>query len=93
MENKSIIIGLPIVPFNQSKHSDVCKYLECIQELVKENYGKDDKGSYQVTSKLSQSSNKFKLFKLVQNLCGTKPSDVHRLTSYLLYIIYFYNIL
>ena len=48
MENKSIIIGLPIVPFNQSKHSDVCKYLEYIQELVKEIYGKDDKGSYQI---------------------------------------------
>ncbi len=34
MKDKSIIIGLPVVPFNQSKHSDVCQYLEHVQNLL-----------------------------------------------------------
>lgn len=31
MKEKSIIIGLPVVPFNQSKHSDVCSYLQYVR--------------------------------------------------------------
>ena len=34
MKDKSIIIGLPVVPFNQSKHSDVCQYLQYVQNLL-----------------------------------------------------------
>lgn len=34
MKEKSIIIGLPVVPFNQSKHSDVCSYLQYVQKLL-----------------------------------------------------------
>jgi hypothetical protein len=33
MSKKSIVVGLPIVPFNQNKQSDVCKYLEYVQEF------------------------------------------------------------
>ena len=33
MSRQSVIVGLPIVPFNQNKHSDVCQYLEYLQEL------------------------------------------------------------
>lgn len=29
-----VITGLPVVPFNQSKHSDVCQYLEYVQSLL-----------------------------------------------------------
>ena len=34
MKKKSFIIGLPVVPYNQSKHSDVCQYLEYVQKLL-----------------------------------------------------------
>lgn len=34
MKQKSIIIGLPVVPFNQSKHSDVCQYLQYVQDML-----------------------------------------------------------
>ena len=38
MKEKSVIIGLPVVPFNQSKHSDVCQYLQYIQNLLVDIY-------------------------------------------------------
>lgn len=34
MKEKSITIGLPVVPFNQSKHSDVSQYLQYLQNLL-----------------------------------------------------------
>ncbi|XP_028408673.1 uncharacterized protein LOC114531236 isoform X2 [Dendronephthya gigantea] len=34
MAIKSTVISLPILPFNQSKHSDVCKYLDHMQEFL-----------------------------------------------------------
>lgn len=42
MAKKSIIINLPIVPYNQSKHSDVVQYLEVLQELLTEVYAPDE---------------------------------------------------
>ena len=33
MAKKSVIMGFPVVPFNQNKHSDVCQYLEYLEEL------------------------------------------------------------
>ena len=33
MSKKSVIVGLPIVPYNQNKQSDVCKYLEYVQNF------------------------------------------------------------
>lgn len=36
MKTKSTIINFPIVPFNQSKHSDVCQYLDYLQNLLVE---------------------------------------------------------
>ena len=38
MEKKSEIIGLPVVSFNQSKHSDVCQYLEYLQAFITDVY-------------------------------------------------------
>ena len=38
MNKKSVIIGLPVVPYNQSKHADVCQYLEYVQKLLVDIY-------------------------------------------------------
>lgn len=34
MAKKSCIVGLPVVPFNQNKISDVCQYLQWLQDLL-----------------------------------------------------------
>ena len=34
MAKKSCIVGLPIVPYNQTKHSDVCQYLEYLENFL-----------------------------------------------------------
>ena len=34
MAMKSTVISLPILPFNQTKHSDVCKYLDNIEDFL-----------------------------------------------------------
>ena len=34
METKSTIINLPIMPYNQSKHSDVCQHLDYLQDFL-----------------------------------------------------------
>lgn len=36
MAKKSVIMGLPVVPFNQNKHSDVCQYLEHLENFLLE---------------------------------------------------------
>ena len=36
MSKKSCIIGMPIVPFNQTKHSDICQYLDYIENFLLE---------------------------------------------------------
>jgi len=38
MKKKSVIIGLPIVPYNQSKHADVSQYLTYVQKLLVDIY-------------------------------------------------------
>jgi len=35
MSQRSIIMGLPVVPYNQNKHADVIKYLEWLQNYFK----------------------------------------------------------
>ena len=52
MAKKSVIINLPIVPYNQSKHSDVVQYLEVLQELLTEVYTPDD--MYPLNEEVSQ---------------------------------------
>lgn len=42
MAKKSVLINLPIVPYNQSKHSDVVQYLEVLQDLLCEIHAPDD---------------------------------------------------
>ena len=34
MAQKSCIVGLPVVPFNQNKVSDVCQYLQWLEDLL-----------------------------------------------------------
>ena len=36
MSKKSCIVGMPIVPFNQTKHSDICQYLDYAQNFLLE---------------------------------------------------------
>ena len=36
MAKKSVIMSLPVVPFNQNKHSDVCQYLEYLENFLSE---------------------------------------------------------
>ena len=36
MANKSVIIGLPVQPFNQSRHADVVQYLDYLESLLGE---------------------------------------------------------
>lgn len=35
MARKSVVVGLPVVPYNQNKHPDVIKYLEWLQDFFK----------------------------------------------------------
>lgn len=35
MACKSVVVGLPVVPYNQNKHADVIKYLEWLQDFFK----------------------------------------------------------
>lgn len=42
MANKSKVISLPIVPYNQSKHSDVCQYLGHLQNFITNVHSSDD---------------------------------------------------
>ena len=34
MKEKSTIVALPVVPFNQSKLADVCQYLDYLQDFL-----------------------------------------------------------
>ena len=34
MAEKSTVIGLPIVPYNQNKHSDMCLYLNYLEDFL-----------------------------------------------------------
>ena len=42
MSKKSVIVGLPIVPYNQTKHSDVCQYLQHIEDFLLDVYTPDN---------------------------------------------------
>ena len=33
MAGKSCVVGLPVVPFNQSKVEDVCQYLQWLEDF------------------------------------------------------------
>lgn len=42
MAKKSTMIGLPIVPYNQNKHTDLVQYLEYIEDFLMKVYTPDD---------------------------------------------------
>ncbi|XP_078365968.1 uncharacterized protein LOC144650183 isoform X2 [Oculina patagonica] len=44
MAKKSCIVGLPVVPFNQNKISDVCQYLQWLQDLLYKVFKNEDEG-------------------------------------------------
>ena len=52
MATKSVIVNLPIVPFNQSKHADVVQYLEILQDLLTEVHAPEDQ--YPLNEEVSQ---------------------------------------
>ena len=54
MAKKSVIINLPIVPYNQSKHSDVVQYIEVLQELLTEVYAPDEGSNTEEVSQLEK---------------------------------------
>ena len=54
MKKKSVIIGLPVVPFNQSKHSDVSQCLEYVQSLLLDIYKPEVQRIYVNFFKLSK---------------------------------------
>lgn len=41
MARKSTVIGLPIVPFNQNKYSDMCLYLEYLESFLSKLYNNE----------------------------------------------------
>ena len=42
MSKKSVVVGLPIVPYNQNKHSDICQYLDYVQDFLADIYKADE---------------------------------------------------
>ena len=70
MATKSTVIGLPILPFNQSKHSDVCKYLDHLQNFLVDVHSPKDQSSNAGKNNYS-TTEKEKLLKGVNvPLCG-----------------------
>ncbi|CAB3978284.1 Hypothetical predicted protein [Paramuricea clavata] len=68
MANKSVVVGLPILPFNQSKHSDVCQYLDYLEDLLAKILGNDE---YSVCSPLEKAAKKNDILKEIKvPLCG-----------------------
>jgi len=54
MAKKSVIINLSIVPYNQSKHSDVVRYLEVLLEPLTEVYAPDEGSIAEEVSQLEK---------------------------------------
>ena len=70
MATKSTVIGLPILPFNQSKHSDACKYLDHLQNFLVDVHSPKDESSNAGKNNYS-TTEKEKLLKGVNvPLCG-----------------------
>lgn len=70
MATKSTVIGLPMLPFNQSKHSDVCKYLDHLQNFLVDVHSPKDQSS-NAGKNIYSTTEKEKLLKGVNvPLCG-----------------------
>lgn len=54
MAEKSVFVNLPIVPFNQCKHSNVVQYLEVLQDLLTEIHAPDDMWPLEDVSQLEK---------------------------------------
>ena len=71
MAKKSTVIGLPIVPYNQNKHSDVVQYLEYIEDFLMKVYTPDDDPVPPGTSATEESARRERVLKNVNvPLCG-----------------------
>ena len=60
---KSVIVNLPIVPFNQSKHADVVQYLEILQDLLTEVHAPEDQYPINEVSQLEKLERTEKILK------------------------------
>lgn len=69
MATKSAVIGLPILPFNQSKHSDVCKYLDHMQDFLVNVHSPKDH-SYNADKKNYSTEKKEKMLQGVMYHCA-----------------------
>jgi hypothetical protein len=68
MAKQSVVVGLPILPFNQSKHSDVCQYLDYLEDLLAKILGNDE---YSVCSPSEKAAKKNDILKEIKvPLCG-----------------------
>ena len=45
MRQKSVVISLPVMPFNQNKHSEVIQYLDSVENFLKEIHGNSEDGT------------------------------------------------
>ena len=63
MATKSVIVNLPIVPFNQSKHADVVQYLEILQDLLTEVHAPEDQYPLNEVSQLEKLERTEKILK------------------------------
>ncbi|XP_028403965.1 uncharacterized protein LOC114526566 [Dendronephthya gigantea] len=68
MAKQSVVVGLPIVPFNQSKHSDVCQYLDYVEDLLAKIFGNDEYSTCLPSQKAAKKNDIVKQVKVP--LCG-----------------------
>ena len=72
MSQKSCIVGMPIVPYNQTKHSDVCEYLEYIENFLVEVFRSENEPEIKGDErKVEKAKKKDRILKDVElPLCG-----------------------
>jgi hypothetical protein len=68
MAKQSVVVGLPIVPFNRAKHSDVCQYLDYIEDLLAKIFGNDEYSACLPSEKVAKKNDITKEVKVP--LCG-----------------------
>ena len=71
MSKKSRIIGMPIVPYNQSKHSDICQYLEYVENFIYDLFKPENEPEFMDDIKKEKAKRKDQIVKEVKlQLCG-----------------------
>lgn len=70
MEKKSTVIGLPIVPYNQNKHSDMCLYLKYLEDFLSKLHKPEGVSTQESTTEGSQPSLGGACDDVILPLCG-----------------------